>query len=43
MKLHISKYICNHENNVPSRLSPQWLEHALGHDVPKSCIIWPSS
>ena len=18
-------YICNHENNVPSRLSPQWL------------------
>ena len=26
-------YICNHENNVPSRLSPQWLvaTHALGH------------
>ena len=19
------EYICNHENNVPSRLSPQWL------------------
>ena len=25
--------MCNHENNVPSRLSPQWLRttHALGH------------
>ena len=29
LKSHRSKmsviYICNHENNVPSRLSPQWL------------------
>ena len=29
LKSHKSKmdviYICNHENNVPSRLSPQWL------------------
>ena len=23
-------YICNHENNVPSRLSPQW------HELPQS-------
>ena len=22
---HIYIYICNHENNVPPRLSPQWL------------------
>ena len=32
--LYIYIYICNHENNAPSRLSPQWLcvaTHALGH------------
>ena len=23
--MYICIYICNHENNVPSRLSPQWL------------------
>ena len=23
--IYIYMYICNHENNVPSRLSPQWL------------------
>ena len=23
--IYIYIYICNHENNVPSRLSPQWL------------------
>ena len=22
--IYIYIYICNHENNVPSRLSPQW-------------------
>ena len=29
-------YICNHENNVPSRLSPQWLcgnQCTWAHDV----------
>ena len=29
-------YICNHENNVPSRLSPQWLcgnSCTWAHDV----------
>ena len=29
-------YICNHENNVPSRLSPQWLcgnSCTWGHDI----------
>ena len=41
-------YICNHENNVPSRLSPQWLcgnsctwahdvwSHIAGTNEPKS-------
>ena len=31
--IHIYIYICNHENNVPSQLSPQWFvaTHALGH------------
>ena len=35
-------YICNHENNVPSRLSPQWLcgnsctwAHDVRFQVPK--------
>ena len=28
-------YICYHENNVPSRLSPQWLTHALA-----LCVSW---
>ena len=23
--MYVCVYICNHENNVPSRLSPQWL------------------
>ena len=36
-------YICNYENNVPSRLSPQWLcgnSCSLAHDVPnrRSCV-----
>ena len=29
-------YVCNHENNVPSRLSPQWLcgnSCTWAHDV----------
>ena len=34
-------YICNHENNVPSRLSPQWLcdnscTWAQVHELPQS-------
>ena len=40
-------YICNHENNVPSRLSSQWLcgnsciwahdvTHAQVHELPQS-------
>ena len=31
--IYIYIYICNHENNEPSRLSPQWLcgNHALGN------------
>ena len=38
INIYIYIYICNHENNVPSRLLPQWLcgNHALGtwvHDV----------
>ena len=31
-------YMCNHENNVPSRLSPQWLcgnSCTWAHHVPK--------
>ena len=24
-------YICNHENNVPSRLSPQWPKYMSCH------------
>ena len=28
-----AQYICNHENNVPSRLSPQWL-------CGNSCTLW---
>ena len=23
--MYVCMYICNHENNVPSQLSPQWL------------------
>ena len=33
---YIYIYICNHENNVPSRLSPQWLcgnSCTWAHDV----------
>ena len=38
---YIYKYICNHESNMPSRLSPQWLcgssciwaHDALGHTL----------
>ena len=40
LKSHKSKmgviHICNHENNVPSRLSPQWLPDnscTWAHDV----------
>ena len=29
--IYIYIYICNHESNMPSRLSLQWLCHALGH------------
>ena len=35
--IYIYIYICNHENNVPSRLSPQWLcgnTCTWAHDVP---------
>ena len=34
--MYIYIYICNHENNVPSRLSPQWLcgnSCTWAHDV----------
>ena len=34
--MYIYIYICNHENNVPSRLSPQWLcgnSYTWAHDV----------
>ena len=34
--MNIYTYICNHENNVPSRLSPQWLcgnSCTWAHDV----------
>ena len=34
--IYIYIYICNHENNVPSRLSPQWLcgnSCTWAHDV----------
>ena len=36
-----AKYICNHENNVPFRLSPQWLcgNSWTLHHVPE-CIRW---
>ena len=44
-------YICNHENNVPSRLSPQWLCGNLctwaqkgtanhSHSMPKNCLLF---
>ena len=36
MYIYIYMYICNHENNVPSRLSPQWLcgnSCTWAHDV----------
>ena len=36
MYIYIYIYICNHENNVPSRLSPQWLcgnSCTWAHDV----------
>ena len=45
---NIYMYVCNHENNVPSRLSPQWLSgnswtwaydvqlHIAGTNEPKS-------
>ena len=36
--IYIYIYICNHENNVPSRLSPQWLcgnSCTSVHHVPK--------
>ena len=38
--IYIYRHTCNHENNVPSRLSPQWLcgnlctwAHVLCHKV----------
>ena len=39
--MYIYVYICNHENNVPSRLSPQWLcgnscTWAHVHELPQS-------
>ena len=41
-------YICYHENNVPPRLSPQWLcgntcTWALGHTWTQPCIMCPSA
>ena len=36
-------YICNHENNVPSRLSPQWLwgnSCTWAHDVRLYYILY---
>ena len=35
-RIYIYIYICNHEKNVPSRLSPQWLcgnSCTWAHDV----------
>ena len=34
--IYIYVYICNHENNVPSRLSPEWLcgnSYTWAHDT----------
>ena len=35
-------YICNHENNVPSRLSPQWLcgnSCTCAHELHKTILV----
>ena len=41
--IYIHEYICNHENNVPSRLSPQWFvaTHALGHMIYGYTLLVP--
>ena len=41
--MYVYIYICYHENNVPSWLSPQWLcgnSHAFGHMMygSSSCV-----
>ena len=50
MYIYIYIYICYHENNVPSRLSPQWVcgnsctwahdvrLHIAGNNEPKSAL-----